>query len=246
MLAVAARAKRRPRRQAAQGAGLGYVAGFAHSSRPLAAKTIEEMGKKTGAWTTDISYDAGQDQRREPQTVRRPRPQQHDRHVPRRPADQAATDARRKALLEFVRGGRGLVGIHAATDSITAAAAAAAPAAAVPVLRALAGAAPAAGAGAPPAPAASAAAGAAAPAARARRSRRRPRQWRRRTAVARVQQDDRRLLQVPLELADADHGQDRRSEESDQRARSRASRSTSSTRSTPSTRTRGRATTSTS
>ena len=33
------------------------------------------------------------------------------------PNDQAATDARRKALLEFVRGGKGLAGIHAASDS---------------------------------------------------------------------------------------------------------------------------------
>ncbi|HEY7057176.1 MAG TPA: ThuA domain-containing protein, partial [Vicinamibacterales bacterium] len=33
------------------------------------------------------------------------------------PNDAAATAARRKALLEFVRGGKGLAGIHAATDS---------------------------------------------------------------------------------------------------------------------------------
>src|SRR5262249_7981690 len=32
-------------------------AGFQHSSIPLAAKTIEEMGKKTGAWTSDTSWD---------------------------------------------------------------------------------------------------------------------------------------------------------------------------------------------
>src|SRR6478752_6696406 len=37
---------------------LGRAAGFAHSSRPLAAATITEMGKKTGAWTTDTTYDA--------------------------------------------------------------------------------------------------------------------------------------------------------------------------------------------
>ncbi len=37
---------------------LGRAAGWAHSSRPLAAATITEMGKKTGAWTTDTTYDA--------------------------------------------------------------------------------------------------------------------------------------------------------------------------------------------
>src|SRR6185436_2897727 len=33
------------------------------------------------------------------------------------PGDKAATDARRAALLSFVRGGKGLAGVHAATDS---------------------------------------------------------------------------------------------------------------------------------
>src|SRR5207244_8193709 len=33
------------------------------------------------------------------------------------PTDMAATDARRRALLDFVRGGKGLAGIHAASDS---------------------------------------------------------------------------------------------------------------------------------
>ena len=36
---------------------LGNPRGFVHSSIPLAAKTVEELGKKTGAWTSTISYD---------------------------------------------------------------------------------------------------------------------------------------------------------------------------------------------
>src|SRR5204863_8957430 len=36
---------------------LAKAAGFVHSSIPLAARTIEAMGQKTGAWTTVISYD---------------------------------------------------------------------------------------------------------------------------------------------------------------------------------------------
>ncbi len=35
------------------------AAGFVHSSIPLAAKTVEELGTKTGAWTTDVSYVFG-------------------------------------------------------------------------------------------------------------------------------------------------------------------------------------------
>jgi hypothetical protein len=34
------------------------AAAFVHSSIPLAAKTVEELGTKTGAWTTDVSYDS--------------------------------------------------------------------------------------------------------------------------------------------------------------------------------------------
>src|SRR6185436_19230798 len=36
---------------------LGKAAGFVHSSIPLAARTVDELGKKTGAWSTTITYD---------------------------------------------------------------------------------------------------------------------------------------------------------------------------------------------
>lgn len=102
---------------------LGTSRGFQHSSIPLAATMVEEMGKKTGAWTTDVTYHAAAIN---PTTLAEydavflasttgafldePNPFND-------PAIQAVSDARRKALLDFVRGGKGLVGIHAATDS---------------------------------------------------------------------------------------------------------------------------------
>lgn len=102
---------------------LGTSRGFQHSSIPLAAKMVEEMGKKTGAWTTDITYNAAAIN---PVVLANydaiflssttgtfldePNPFSD-------PAVQAVTDARRKALVDFVRGGKGLAGIHAATDS---------------------------------------------------------------------------------------------------------------------------------
>ena len=96
---------------------LGKSAGFVHSSIPLAARTVEELGKKTGAWSTTITYD--------PADINAQNLKQYDAIFLDSttgaflddPNDQAATDARRKALLEFVRGGKGLAGIHAATDS---------------------------------------------------------------------------------------------------------------------------------
>ncbi|HXW06489.1 MAG TPA: ThuA domain-containing protein [Vicinamibacterales bacterium] len=96
---------------------LGRAAGFVHSSIPLAARTVEEMGKKTGAWSTTITYDAAD--------INEANLKQYDAIFLASttgaflddPNDAAATAARRKALLDFVRNGKGLAGIHAATDS---------------------------------------------------------------------------------------------------------------------------------
>jgi len=96
---------------------LARAGGFVHSSIPLAAKTIEALGTKTGAWTTTISYDAND--------ISADNLKPYDAVFLASttgaflddPANGAATEARRKALLDFVRGGKGLAGIHAATDS---------------------------------------------------------------------------------------------------------------------------------
>jgi type 1 glutamine amidotransferase len=102
---------RRPRRVLVLGKALGYV----HSSIPLAARTIEEMGRKTGAWSTTITYD--------PADIDEKNLAQYDALVLAStsgpflddPEDAAVTAARRRALLGFVRGGKGLAGLHAAT-----------------------------------------------------------------------------------------------------------------------------------
>jgi len=102
---------RRPRRVLVLGKALGYV----HASIPLAARTIEEMGRKTGAWSTTVTYD--------PADVNEKNLAQYDALFLAStsgpflddPKDAAVTAARRQALLDFVRGGKGLAGIHAAT-----------------------------------------------------------------------------------------------------------------------------------
>lgn len=96
---------------------LGRAQGFVHSSIPLAARTIEEMGKKTGAWTATTTYEASD--------ITAENLKQYDLIVLDSttgqflddPNDPAASETRKKALLDFVRNGKGLVGIHAATDS---------------------------------------------------------------------------------------------------------------------------------
>ena len=96
---------------------LAKASGFVHSSIPLAARTVEEIGKKTGAWSATISYD--------PVVITKDNLKQYDAIFLDNTTgaflddadDQAVTDARKKALLDFVRGGKGLAGIHAASDS---------------------------------------------------------------------------------------------------------------------------------
>lgn len=102
---------------------LAATSGFVHSSIPLAAKMMEEMGTKTGAWTATVSYDRAD--------VTADNLKQYDAifldsttgtfldepNAESDPAAKATTDARRKALLDFIRNGKGIGGIHAASDS---------------------------------------------------------------------------------------------------------------------------------
>jgi type 1 glutamine amidotransferase len=91
--------------------------GFVHTCIPLAAKTVEALGNKTGAWSTTISYDAG--------VITAGNLKQYDvlfldnttGAFLDEPGKPAVHEARKKALLDFVRSGKGLVGIHAAADS---------------------------------------------------------------------------------------------------------------------------------
>ncbi len=96
---------------------LARAAGFVHASIPVAAKTVEELGKKTGAWSATTTYD--------PADINTENLKQYDAIVLDSttgcflddPKDKAATDARRRALLEFIRAGKGIAAIHAASDS---------------------------------------------------------------------------------------------------------------------------------
>lgn len=96
---------------------LAHASGFVHSSIPLAAETVKAMGEKTGAWSTTITFDPAQ--------ITTENLAGYDAIFLDNttlaflddPKDPAASEARKKALLDFVRGGKGLAGIHAAGDS---------------------------------------------------------------------------------------------------------------------------------
>ncbi len=96
---------------------LGRAVTFVHSSIPLATKMVEYLGDKTGAWMTTITYDAA--------AITPENLKQYDAvflasttgEFLDDPNDKAASTMRRQALLDFVKSGKGLAGIHAATDS---------------------------------------------------------------------------------------------------------------------------------
>jgi type 1 glutamine amidotransferase len=90
--------------------------GYQHSSIPLASKLIEELGKKTGAWTSDVAWDLS--------AMTAENLAKYDAIFLSSTTgtflddnDQGATSARRKAFMDFLRGGKGIAGIHATGDS---------------------------------------------------------------------------------------------------------------------------------
>jgi uncharacterized protein len=93
------------------------AAGFVHSSIPLAAAAVKEIGDKTGAWSTTITYD--------PADITASNLAQYDLvfldsttgQFLDDPNNEEITTERRQALLNFVRDGKGLAGVHAAIDS---------------------------------------------------------------------------------------------------------------------------------
>ena len=90
--------------------------GFVHSSIPMAAKTVEALGNKGDLWSTTITYSLAD--------INTNNLKQYDAIFLDSTtgcflddADAVATAARRAAFLDFVRSGKGVAGIHAATDS---------------------------------------------------------------------------------------------------------------------------------
>jgi type 1 glutamine amidotransferase len=90
--------------------------GFVHSSIPLAAKTVEALGNQGGLWSTTVSYDAADintDNLKKYDAIFLDSTTACFLDDP----DPAVTAARRAAFLSFVRSGKGIAGIHAASDS---------------------------------------------------------------------------------------------------------------------------------
>jgi uncharacterized protein len=84
--------------------------GFRHGSIPLASKAFDLMGKKTGAYSTVVSDDM--------EMFTAEKLKEFDAVLFNSTTRlKFENPAHRKALMEFVKGGKGVVGIHGATDN---------------------------------------------------------------------------------------------------------------------------------
>ena len=101
--------------------------GFVHSSIPYAANALETLGRRTGAFSAVVSDDIAVFEPDRLQsfdavcmdnTTLRSFLPANFKQLPEaeKKAAQESDVRRKKSLLDFVRGGKGLVGIHAATD----------------------------------------------------------------------------------------------------------------------------------
>ena len=84
--------------------------GFFHGSIPVGNKAFEIMGKKTGAFDAVVSDDMAM--------FTADKLKEFDAIIFNNTTRLNFTEAaRRKALMDFVKGGKGIIGIHAATDN---------------------------------------------------------------------------------------------------------------------------------
>jgi hypothetical protein len=84
--------------------------GFRHGSTPVANKAFEIMGKRTGAFEAVVSEDM---KSFDPESLR-----QFDAVLFNNTTRLSFEDPRhRQALMDFVKGGKGVIGVHAATDN---------------------------------------------------------------------------------------------------------------------------------
>ncbi len=83
--------------------------GFPHSSIPYCNKMLEIMARKTGAFSVDLTEDY--------KVFDAANLAKYDAILLNNTTTLKLDEAQRKAILDFVRGGKGFIGIHAATDN---------------------------------------------------------------------------------------------------------------------------------
>jgi type 1 glutamine amidotransferase len=88
---------------------LTHSAGFKHDVLPVSDEIMQEIGKRTGAFEATITQDCA--------LISGPSLKNYSAVVFYTTGELPMDDTQKQALVEFVRAGRGLVGIHSATDT---------------------------------------------------------------------------------------------------------------------------------
>lgn len=83
--------------------------GFFHKSIPLATEAFKMLGDKTGAYTADSTDDLA--------ALSADNLKQYDAILFNNTTRLKLTDDQKAALLDFVKSGKGVIGVHAATDN---------------------------------------------------------------------------------------------------------------------------------
>lgn len=88
---------------------LTHTAGFSHDVLPLSEQIMKEIGSRSGAFEAVVAKDTG--------LLSAESLRAYGAVIFYTTGELPIDDEQKRALLEFVRGGKGLVGIHSATDT---------------------------------------------------------------------------------------------------------------------------------
>jgi type 1 glutamine amidotransferase len=92
-----------------------HTAGFRHSSIPVAQETLQDLGRRTGLWETELATNAEEVAR----MITADNLKRFDVVVfANTTGELPISDAGKEAFLAWLRGGKAFVGMHSATDTL--------------------------------------------------------------------------------------------------------------------------------
>src|SRR5438876_4028427 len=88
---------------------INHSAGFKHATAASSGPIVKEMGEKSGAFEATVTDDVA--------ALTAENLRQYDALLFFTTGELPVADDQKKALLDFVRGGKGFAGVHSATDT---------------------------------------------------------------------------------------------------------------------------------
>ncbi len=84
--------------------------GFRHQTVELSEQTVKEIGEKSGLFETAVTQDVG--------AFTRDNLKNYDAVMFNTTGELPLSDTQKKDFMDFVRGGKGVIGVHSATDTL--------------------------------------------------------------------------------------------------------------------------------